>query len=64
MMPSARFAIENYFPGGSHPLGFTGIGVAPEEAAWKNVDFDSPAFDDSLCYRVAEKLLARLKRAK
>jgi hypothetical protein len=58
MMPSARFAIENYFRGGWHPLGFIGIGEAPEESSLKNVAFDSPAFDDSLYYKVPEKLLA------
>jgi hypothetical protein len=58
MMPSARFAIEHYFRGGWHPLGFIGIGEAPEETALKNVKFDSPVFDDSLHYKVPEKLLA------
>lgn len=58
LLPSARFAIENYFRGGWHPLGFIGVGDAPKEAALKNVTFDSPAFDDSLHYQVPEKLLA------
>jgi len=58
MMPSARFAIENYFRGGWHPLGFIGLGNAPAEAALKKTQFDSPAFDDSLHYKVPEKLLA------
>jgi hypothetical protein len=58
MMPSARFAIENYFRGGWHPLGFIGVGEAPQEAALKDVKFDSPAFDDSLHYQVPETLLA------
>ncbi len=58
MMPSARFATVNYFRGGWHPLGFIGIGEAPKEADLKNVNFDSPAFDDSLHYKVPEKLLA------
>jgi hypothetical protein len=58
MMPSARFAIQNYFCGGWHPLGFIGVGKAPEEASVKNVAFDSPAFDDSLYYKVPEKLRA------
>lgn len=58
MMPSARFAIGNYFRGGWHPLGFIGIGEAPKEASLKNVAFDSPAFDDSLYYKVPEKLRA------
>jgi hypothetical protein len=57
MMPSARFAIANYFRGGWHPLGFIGVGEAPKEVALKNMKFDSPAFDDSLHYKVPEKLL-------
>jgi len=57
MLPSARFAIENYFRGGWHPLGYIGVGAAPKEAALKNVTFDSPAFDDSLYYKVPRKLL-------
>ncbi len=58
MMPSARFAMANYFRGGWHPLGFIGIGEAPVEAALKDMKFDSPAFDESLFYKVPEKLLA------
>jgi uncharacterized protein DUF4832 len=58
MMPSARFAIENYFRGGWHPLGFIGIGKAPQQASVKKVAFDSPAFDDSLYYKVPETLRA------
>ena len=58
MMPSARFAIGNYFRGGWHPLGFIGIGKAPKDASLKNVAFDSPAFDDGLHYKVPEKLRA------
>jgi hypothetical protein len=58
MLPSARFATANYFRGGWHPLGFIGIGKAPVEAGLKDILFDSPAFDDSLSYKVSEKLLA------
>ena len=58
MMPNARFAMANYFKGGWHPLGSIGIGTAPVDAALKNVRFDSPAFDDSIIYKVPEKLLA------
>ena len=58
MVPSARFATTNYFRGGWHPLGFTGIGAAPEEVALKNIPFDDPAFDDSLAYKVPPRLLA------
>lgn len=58
MMPSARFALANYFRGGWHPLGFIGIGGPPEEAALNHAAFASPAFDDSLHYLVPEKLRA------
>ena len=58
MMPSARFATSNYFRGGWHPLGFIGVGASPEKAALGNAKFDSPAFDDSLHYKVPEKLRA------
>jgi hypothetical protein len=58
MMPSARFAIENYFRGGWHPLGFIGVGEPTKEVALKNMRFDSPAFDDSLHYKVSEQLLS------
>jgi hypothetical protein len=56
MLPSARFAIENYFRGGWHPLGFIGVAEAPKEAALKTIKFDSPAFDNSLHYTVPERL--------
>jgi hypothetical protein len=58
LMPSVRFAIENYFRGGWHPLGYLGIGETPEEASLKGVTFDDPAFDDSLRYVVPESLRA------
>jgi hypothetical protein len=58
MMPSARFANENYFRGGWHPLGFIGVGEPPKDVALKNVQFDRPAFDDRLHYKVPQKLLS------
>jgi hypothetical protein len=58
MAPSVRFAMENYFRGGWHPLGFVGVGQAPQDAALKNVAFDSPAFDDTLHYKVPDSLRA------
>ncbi len=58
MMPSVRFAIENYFRGGWHPLGYIGVGCQPREVALGNVTFDSPAFDETLHYKVPEKFLA------
>lgn len=58
MMPSARFATGHYFRGGWHPLGWIGIGAPPADPALKDITFDSPAFDGSLHYKVAEKLRA------
>ena len=58
MMPSARFATANYIRGGWHPMGFIGIGKEPGEAALSDVKFASPAFDDSLSYKVPDKLRA------
>lgn len=60
MMPSARFAIENYFRGGWHPMGLIGVGIEepPKHAALDPATFTSPAFDDSLRYKVPERLLA------
>ena len=56
MVPSARFATGNYFRGGWHPFGFIGIGKIPQDVALTNIPFDSPAFDDSLSYKVPEAL--------
>jgi hypothetical protein len=56
MLPSVRFATVNYFRGGWHPLGFIGIGTEPVDVALKDLEFDSPAFDDSLHYKVPETL--------
>jgi len=56
MAPSARFATVNYFRGGWHPLGFIGIGKAPQDVALTNIAFDNPAFDNSLSYKVPESL--------
>jgi len=56
MVPSARFATENYFRGGWHPFGYIGIGKAPQDVALTNIAFDSPAFDNSLSYKVPETL--------
>jgi Domain of unknown function (DUF4832) len=56
MLPSARFATSNYFRGGWHPLGFIGIGETPKQPGLEKAKFDSPAFDDSLHYKVPEKL--------
>lgn len=58
MVPSVRFATTHYFRGGWHPLGFIGIGPgeAPPNVALSGLAFDDPAIDESLCYKVSEKL--------
>ncbi len=58
MVPSVRFAIQNYLSGGWHPFGVIGIGAVPRDTALKGVTFDSPAFDRTLSYQVPEELLA------
>ncbi|MBI5830800.1 MAG: DUF4832 domain-containing protein [Armatimonadetes bacterium] len=57
MVPSARFAIANYWRGGWHPLGRVGIGAPPKATAVDAATFVSPAFDDSLRYQVPQRLL-------
>lgn len=56
LTPSARFAMENYIRGGWQPLGFIGVGGPPPDVALSNIQFDSPAFDDSLRYQVPAAL--------
>ncbi|TWT75757.1 hypothetical protein CA13_73300 [Planctomycetes bacterium CA13] len=58
MVPSVRFAIQNYIAGGWHPFGVIGVGATPRDTALKNVAFDSPAFDRTLTYQVPAELLA------
>ncbi len=58
MVPSARFAVKNYFRGGWHPFGFVGVGQTPRDTALRDIAFDSPAFDSSLSYRVPAALLS------
>lgn len=56
MVPSVRFATENYFKGGWHPFGFIGVGQSPAEVGTGELRFDSPAFDETLSYEVPESL--------
>ena len=58
MVPSVRFAMENYVTGGWHPLGRIGVGGAPGRTDLGELRFDSPAFDRTLAYRVPPELLA------
>jgi hypothetical protein len=52
MLPSARFAIENYFKGGRHPLGYIGVGVSVRKPLLSADIFDDPSKDNSLYYKI------------
>ena len=50
MLPSARFAIENYFTGGRHPIGYIGLGQAIRNPELMDVVYDDPQADWTLHY--------------
>jgi len=51
-LPSARFAIQNYFTGGRHPLGQVAVGVPAASPTLSESAFDNPTDDRSLHYIV------------
>ncbi len=50
MLPSARFAIKNYFKGGRHPIGMIGVGKTPTNAKIDPAIFDKLSEDTTLHY--------------
>lgn len=50
MLPSIKFAIENYFVGGRHPIGYIGINENVADAKLTGVSFDDLQSDRSLHY--------------
>jgi hypothetical protein len=56
-LPSVRFATKNYWKGGWHPMGLTGIGSAPASTRLTG-PFDDLIRDDSLHYEVPAALLS------
>jgi len=52
MLPSTRFAIENYFEGGRHPIGLVGVGKPVREPLLDPASFDDPAEDRTLQYNL------------
>jgi len=50
MLPSVRFAIENYFIGGRHPIGLVGVDQIPPAPELDPASFDDPAADRTLHY--------------
>ena len=49
-LPTLRFANQNYWNGGYHPIGMVGVGAPPTVAALDPATFDDPARDRSLHY--------------
>ncbi len=54
-VPSARFAIRNYFKGGRHPIGGVGIGTTLPDPQIDPGFFDDPADDNTLHYVVERR---------
>lgn len=48
MLPAVRFAIEDYFTGGWHPIGIVGVGEVPPTAELEPASFDDPTRDRTL----------------
>jgi len=53
MAPAVRFAIENYFAGGRHPIGLVGVGRTVSNPELSPALFDDPAADRTLHYTPA-----------
>jgi len=51
-MPSLRFAIDNYFKGGRHPMGYVGVDTDLDSHKISPSKFDDPAKDRSLYYTI------------
>lgn len=52
MKPALRFAIENYFSAGYHPIGLVGVGVALDEWRIDDAWFDDLKNDKNLRYEI------------
>jgi len=59
MLPSVRFATVNYFNGGRHPIGYTGVGVTPSQYELSPSTFNDPAADNSLRYSLTRAPLSQ-----
>jgi hypothetical protein len=52
MLPSLRFAIQNYFEGGRHPMGHIGINTEPVYYEVKSSEFKDLRLDRTLKYKL------------
>jgi hypothetical protein len=50
--PAIKFAIQNYFNGGRHPIGWVGVGTTIQSAELPEELFDDPATDRSIRYKL------------
>lgn len=58
MEPSLRFATNNYFRGGRHPLGLVGVGQTPATTKINPADFDDLQTDTTLGYDIRSQAAA------
>jgi len=63
MLPSARFAICNYFKGGRHPIGVIGIAKRPRHTTLDPASFDNPGDDTTLHYTAESRTPTKLALA-
>jgi len=52
MVPAVRFATQQYFNGGNHPIGYIGINTNIEQTTLDPSVFDDPSKDNSLFYKI------------
>ena len=52
MLPSLRFAIQNYIEGGRHPMGHIGVNTEPVYFEIPTDDFDDMRQDKTLKYKI------------
>jgi len=64
MVPSVRFAIENYYTGGRHPVGIIGVGEASPKTELDPASFDDPAADRTLHYALKSGKKVRQERSR
>jgi hypothetical protein len=63
MVPSVRFAIQNYFKGGRHPICKVGVGTAISSWKLNPEEFDDPAEDRTLHYVLESRTNHSSRRA-
>jgi len=62
MVPSVKFATNQYFNGGNHPIGYIGIDTNIDKIELDSSVYDNPIKDKSLYYKVMNSTLKLLKK--